>query len=350
MLSKVIGEDRFGFLQNRQIHDAVAISQEVLHSVKKKNLKAAILKLDLSKAYDRVNWTFLRLVLIQMGMNLSTMNWIMGCFQNASFAVLINGSPSYFFKASRGLRHGCPLSPFLFLVIVEALSRMMKEVISNDKLKGIKVSESETITHLLFVDDVLCSVLCSLKNMSTLKRILDLYCRATGMLINLEKSCTLINKCSDAEENSFLNVLLAQKKFLEDGVKYLGFLLKPDQYRKAHWDWLIRKVESRISIWVFRMLSRKGWLILLKSIFESIPMYWNSIVVVPKGVLEKIRRLRCRYLWASHNLPRGIHLVKWPSIAVPKDLGGWGLIDIRPFARVLVGRNLWCLTQGNSIW
>jgi hypothetical protein len=103
MLSKVIGEEQFGFLQNRKIHDAVAISQEVLHSVKKKNLKEAILKLDLSKSYDRVNWTFLHLVLIQMGMNIIMVNWIMGCLQSASFVVLINGSPSHFFKASRGL-------------------------------------------------------------------------------------------------------------------------------------------------------------------------------------------------------------------------------------------------------
>jgi hypothetical protein len=58
MLSAFIGEEQFGFLHNRQIHDAVSITQEVLHSVKKKNLKATILKLDLSKAYDRVNWTF----------------------------------------------------------------------------------------------------------------------------------------------------------------------------------------------------------------------------------------------------------------------------------------------------
>jgi hypothetical protein len=84
MLSEVIGEEQFGFLQNRQIHDAVAIAQEVLHSVKKRNLKETILKLDLSKSYDRVNWTFLRLVLIQLGMNLNLVNWIMGCLQSSS--------------------------------------------------------------------------------------------------------------------------------------------------------------------------------------------------------------------------------------------------------------------------
>ena len=104
MLSEIISEEQFGFLWNRQIHDAMAISQEVLHLVKSKKQKETILKLNLSKVYDRVNQTFLHLVLLQMGMNLQMINWIMGCIQSDTFAVLINGSPSRFFKASRGLR------------------------------------------------------------------------------------------------------------------------------------------------------------------------------------------------------------------------------------------------------
>jgi hypothetical protein len=76
---------------------------------------------NLSKAYDRVNWTFLQLVLLKMGMHLSTVNWIMGCVESVSFIVLINNSPSRFFQASRGLDKGVPLSPFLFLIVVNAL-------------------------------------------------------------------------------------------------------------------------------------------------------------------------------------------------------------------------------------
>jgi hypothetical protein len=126
----------------------------VLHSVKKRNLKVAILKLDLSKSYDCVNWTFVHLLLIQMGMSLKSVNWIMGCIQSASFAILINGAPSNFFKASRGLHQGFPLSHFLFLFIAESLILLIKEARSKGLLRGIAVSESESITHLLFVDDI----------------------------------------------------------------------------------------------------------------------------------------------------------------------------------------------------
>jgi hypothetical protein len=90
LLSKVIGDEQFGFLQNRQIHDASGLSTRVSTFSEKKKLKVAFFKLDLSKSFDRVNWTFLRLVLIQLGMNLKMVNWIMGCLNSASFAVLIN--------------------------------------------------------------------------------------------------------------------------------------------------------------------------------------------------------------------------------------------------------------------
>jgi hypothetical protein len=137
-----ISEEQFRFLNNRHIHDAVALAQETLHSIKKNNLKVTILKLDLAKAYDRVDWNFLRLALLKMGMTTKIVNSIMGCLDSATFAILINGSPSRFFKVMRGLKQGCPLSPFLFLIVVEALSQMIHEARAQQTLRGIKVSNS----------------------------------------------------------------------------------------------------------------------------------------------------------------------------------------------------------------
>jgi hypothetical protein len=107
ILNEIIFEEQFGFLFKRQIHDAVSLAQETLHTVHRQKQAAFAVKLDLSKAYDRVNWTFLRLLLIQIGFEVEAVEWIMGCIQSSSFAVLINGSPSPFFRPSRGLRQGC---------------------------------------------------------------------------------------------------------------------------------------------------------------------------------------------------------------------------------------------------
>jgi hypothetical protein len=142
-------------LENRQIIDAIGIAQEALHSIKIKKSKALILKLDMMKAYDRVDWSFLRLVLLQIGLNLEATDWIMGCVRSTNFSVLINGSPSGFFRISRGLRQGCPLSPLLFLIIVEGLSRILMNLVEEGKIQGVSVANGVRITHLLFVDDII---------------------------------------------------------------------------------------------------------------------------------------------------------------------------------------------------
>jgi hypothetical protein len=94
--------------------NSVSLTQEALHFIKLKNIPSIVMKLDLSKAYDKVSWTFVRLPLIQMAMDLKMVNWIMGCIESSSFAVLINGTPSQFFQASRELSPGMSPIPLPF--------------------------------------------------------------------------------------------------------------------------------------------------------------------------------------------------------------------------------------------
>jgi hypothetical protein len=103
ILSKNISEQQFGFLEGRQIHEAIGIAQEGLHSMKTRSLKGAVLKIDLSKSYDRVSWLYIRLLLTHLGFDVPFINWVMNCLSMASFAVLINGSTSPFFTSERGL-------------------------------------------------------------------------------------------------------------------------------------------------------------------------------------------------------------------------------------------------------
>lgn len=93
ILARFISIEQFGFLKRRQILDPVGISQEIIHNIKTKKLEALVLKLDLLKEVDRVNWTFLCLLLLQVCLTLETVKWIMGCISSKNFSMLINGSP-----------------------------------------------------------------------------------------------------------------------------------------------------------------------------------------------------------------------------------------------------------------
>lgn len=290
--------EQFSFLDGRQIHEAIGVAQEVIHSVRQKKMKGAVLKIDLSKAYDRISWLYLRMLLTHLGFNYSFTSWIMGCITNVSFAVLINGSTSSFFSSQRGLRQGCPLSPLLFLLVAEGLSQLIHKARRDGKVKGIEVAINLFITHLLFVDDILIFTNGSPNEIKEYKSIFDLFLKASGMQINSRKSQICAADLVRRERDRLTNLFTFPLQPLDTPFKYLGFWLKPVAYKKEDWNWLIAKIESRINHWSFRWLSRAGRLTLLKSVLLAIPVYWAALTWVPKGVMEKIRKICSRFLWA----------------------------------------------------
>ena len=97
-ISKCVSKEQFGFLYKTQILAAIEVAQEGFHSIKSKRMKDLVLKLDLMKAYDRVYWTFICLLLLQIGLPLEITNWIMVCVSSANLIFLINGAHSSFFN------------------------------------------------------------------------------------------------------------------------------------------------------------------------------------------------------------------------------------------------------------
>jgi hypothetical protein len=324
ILSKNISEQQFGFLEGRQIHEAIGIAQEGLHSMKTRKLKGAVLKIDLSKAYDRVSWLYIRLLLTHLGFEVPFITWIMSCLTSTSFAVLINGSTSPFFTPERGLRQGCPLSPLLFLLVAEGLSRALTQGKTTGELSGIKISQALSLTHLLFVDDVLLFSGGSRREAETLRDILSLFSKATGMQINDRKSSLTTFLLSEEEELAHYTFFPFERRALDDGLKYLGFNLKPNDYRKEDWKWLLKKLDKRLNTWSHRWLSRAGRLVLVKSVLEAIPVYWMSLSWIPKGILDAARKLSSKFLWSGKKESHVIPWVRWEKIATPKALGGWG--------------------------
>ena len=132
----------------------MGVIQEGLHTIHGKHLKYVALKIDLSKSYDRVSWTYLRVVLSKMDFAGNFISWVMSSLSSMSFALLVNGAASPFFKSRRGLRQGCPLAPLLFLIVVEGLSRALLYVRECGIYHGLSFGNEVTLSHVIFVDDI----------------------------------------------------------------------------------------------------------------------------------------------------------------------------------------------------
>ena len=159
-----------------------------MHSIKTKNSKALILKVDLKKAFDCIDWDFLGLILTQSGFSQSSIKWITSCMVSKKFVVLFNGESSTFFHSGRELRKGCPLSPLLFILVMEVLSLLLKKGQEEGKISRIKVSRIFKVLHLVFVYDVLIMTNDTLQKWREIKEILKTFYSATGLLINWTKS------------------------------------------------------------------------------------------------------------------------------------------------------------------
>jgi hypothetical protein len=108
ILSKNISSEQFGFLEGRKIHEAIGVAQEGLHNIKTKKLRGVVVKIDLSKAYDRVNWLYLRMLMIHLGFGLDFTNWVMGCMSSVSFLYSYQWFNLFFFSSRKRPTTGVP--------------------------------------------------------------------------------------------------------------------------------------------------------------------------------------------------------------------------------------------------
>jgi len=188
LLPLLISPEQTGYVEGRQIMDGIILSNEVIHSLKLLKKPGMLLKLDLSKAFDKLSWHYIQKVLLAFGFNAIWTRWVMNLITSPSFSVLLNGSPSIPFRPTRGIRQGDPLSPFIFVLMAEGLSRLLKSALSSQALKGLSFHGRAPQTNQQFVDDTMLFGHPSSKEASALKSLLSLFSDASGTSINAAKS------------------------------------------------------------------------------------------------------------------------------------------------------------------
>ena len=160
-----------------------------------------VLKLDMSKAYDRVEWGFLEKILLKMGFQESWVAMIMECITTVTYSILVNGEPKGLITPTRGLRQSDPLSPYLFLFCAEGLNAILNQASESGDIHGFSICRNgPKLTHLFFADDCLLFCRSTLEECEKIQQILAYYEEASGQVINRDKT-TLFSSKNTSEQS-----------------------------------------------------------------------------------------------------------------------------------------------------
>jgi hypothetical protein len=351
VMDKIISKPQNAFVQGRQILDSVLVANECLDSRLKSGEPGVLCKLDMEKAYDHVDWNFLLYLLRRCGFGERWCSWIKHCISTVRFSVLINGVPYGFFGSSRGVRQGDPLSPFLFVLVMEAFSRMLNAFISRGLISGFTVGSSElnrvNVSHLLFADDTL--VFCG-ANESQIRHVgalLVCFEAVAGLKVNMSKSA-LIPVGSRSEIDQLANVLGCGLGDLP--LKYLGLPLGASFKLKAMWSDLEDLMSRRLAPWKRLYLSKGARVTLIKSTLSNLPTYMLSLFPIPAYVAKRIEKIQRDFLWGGMNDEAKFHLVEWEKVCSPINEGGLGIRNLRRFNQALLGKWLWRFAHEEGTW
>ena len=196
ILPNIISKNQSAFTPDCLITNNVLVAFEFMHylnhkSEGKENYMS--IKLDMSKAFDRVEWNFIKGVIEKLGFVEKWIDLIMNCVSSVSYSILINGEACGNISPSRGIRQGDPLSPGLFLLCVEGFSALIHEATRNQQINGISIYRGcPLITHLFFADNSL--LFCKAKDQEchALVNILNRYEEASGQKINTDKIFSIL--------------------------------------------------------------------------------------------------------------------------------------------------------------
>ena len=251
------------------------------------------------------------------------------------FSVLVNGSPADFFGSSRGLRQGDPLSPLLFLVMMEVFSRMVKRMEGVGLLSGFKADgrrgRGECVSHLLFADDTILFCDVEVEQVLHVRLLLLCFQVVTGLKVNVTKS-----ELVPIEEVNNVHVLaeILGCRVRALPMTYLGMPLGASHKPPSIWNPILEKIHRKLAGWKKLYLSKGGRLTLLKSTLSSLPTYFLSLFTIPTHVANKIEKLQKDFLWGDPKT----HLLGWKKICTPKANGGLGIRKLTTFNEALLGK------------
>ncbi|GAA0163406.1 hypothetical protein LIER_39590 [Lithospermum erythrorhizon] len=303
VLPTIILESQSAFVANRLITDNVLLSYEIHHLIKYKKVGREgymSIKLGMMKAYDRIEWTFLKAMLLQLNFSHKWINLIMDYVTSVSYSVLVNG-----------------------------------------ELQRISLgANTPTFSHLMFADDTLLLGRASVTEAATFMSILKQYEPWSGELINPQKSAVQFSPNVSGELRAAITDILGMPEVATHG-KYLELPTSLGASKEEISSSILNRVKAKVEGWKPRLLSKVGKEIFIKSVLQVIPNYPMQCFLLPKQVCNKINSILTNYWWGVTEKKKKIHWATWKKLCTTKENGGLGFRDLRLLNLALLSKQVW---------
>uniref|UniRef100_A0A803TTP7 Reverse transcriptase domain-containing protein n=1 Tax=Anolis carolinensis TaxID=28377 RepID=A0A803TTP7_ANOCA len=321
-LQEWIQKDQTGFLPQRDIKDNLRTILDIIEYYESNNQKElALIFLDAEKAFDNLNWDCIEILLRELDMGFYFINGIKSIYKEQKANISVNGQEGSKIKIGKGTRQGCPLSPLLFIMVLELLLNSIRE---DGNLQGTKIRK-DIYKIRAFADDVVCIVENPNLNINDWLQKIETYSRIVGFKINKEKTKILVKNMSKTKQQKLQEVsgLEITKK-----IKYLGIYLtaKNAQLLKNNYEETWKNIQKDLKKWSFLNLSLLGRIATIKMnvlpkllyLFRTIPIIRNN------KIFKNWSTELSKFIWQGKK-PR----VKMLNLTDEKKRGGLGLPDLQ---------------------
>ena len=338
LLPNLVHTDQTGFIKGRYIGENIRLIIDIMEHTKSESIPGILVSLDFRKAFDSLEWSFMMKALDIFNFGTSIKRWISTFYTKIESAAINNGFMTNWFRPSRGVRQGCPLSPYLFVLSTEILSSKIRQ---EPSITGIKIFGHE-IKLSQFADDtnLFCADLISVEN--ALKTVRD-FGRLAGLKLNIKKSKAIwLGKW---EKNKSYPL---QLKWLHSPVRLLGIHVSYDEKgnNELNFNLKIRKLQTKLDMWRSRDLTLFGKVLIIKSLGLSQLIYSASILNVPEDIASTVKTKLFSFLWKNKR-----DKIKRTGLYQDLGRGGIRMVDIDIMFKAL--KLAWIprlLTSGNQNW
>ena len=291
VLALLINPDQTGFIKGRYIGQNIRLINDILEQTKLQNIPGILLQLDFRKAFDTIEWEFIQRTIALFNFGESIQRWISIFYTNTESAVLNNGFCTNYFSLSRGVRQGCPLSPYLFVLAVELLACKIRQ---DKEIQGIKVLGKELKLSQFADDTTLLNSNCN--SVKQAIAVLDNFGDISGLKLNPSKTKALwLGSWRHRKDKPF------GFQWPEKPIRVLGTFISYNEKEneKSNFTLKLQKLKTIFDVWNCRNLTLFGRCLITKSLGISQLVHTISSLDVPREFLGAANSTIFKFIWKN---------------------------------------------------